>query len=70
MHALQRMANKALACPCASIETEGERCRQRFGRVYDVKRHVKKAHGLELSESEMRVLLADMDNGGTQAEDV
>jgi general transcription factor IIIA len=66
MHALQKMANKALACPCASAELEGERCRQRFGRVYDVKRHVRKIHGLELSESEVRLLLGDAEAGDNQ----
>ena len=64
MHALQKMANKALACPCASVEIghETERCQQRFGRVYDVKRHVRKVHGLELSESEVRLMLGDAED--------
>lgn len=66
MHALQKMANKALACPCTSAELEGERCRQRFGRVYDVKRHVRKIHGLELSEGEVRLLLGDAEAGDSQ----
>jgi hypothetical protein len=65
MHALQKMVNKALACPCTSVElgNEGERCQQRFGRVYDVKRHVRKVHGLELSESEVRLMLGDVESG-------
>jgi hypothetical protein len=65
MHALQKMANKALACPCTSVElgNEGERCQQRFGRVYDVKRHVRKVHGLELCESEVRLMLGDVESG-------
>lgn len=70
MHALQKMANKALACPCASVElgNEGGRCQQRFGRVYDVKRHVRKVHGLELSESEVRLMLGDAEDGEIVAE--
>jgi hypothetical protein len=59
MHTLQKMAKKALACPCASAEVEGEKCKHRFGRVYDLQRHVKKTHDLDLSESEMMLLIAD-----------
>lgn len=35
-----------------------ERCASRFWRVYDVRRHLKSEHGLELEDAEVRTLLA------------
>ncbi len=43
---------------------ETPRCRYRFGRLYDLQRHAKRLHGLELTERELRVLLKQRDQAG------
>lgn len=68
------MAKKPLQCPLHAVEGElqaylsgsgeGKRCRHRSARIYDVQRHVRKVHGMELGEEEVRVLLRDADAGG------
>lgn len=57
------MANKRFGCPAHKvIQVEFERinpCHLRFWRVYDVKRHLKADHGLDLEDVEVRTLLED-----------
>ena len=57
------MANKRFGCPAHKvIQVEIERvipCHMRFWRVYDVKRHLKADHGLDLEDVEVRTLLGD-----------
>lgn len=45
------------ACPIGSIEPEAV-CQGRFNRVYDIRRHLKGDHGIELDDAEIRALLA------------
>ncbi|ODO05504.1 hypothetical protein I350_04555 [Cryptococcus amylolentus CBS 6273] len=48
-------------------ETEGEqgRCISRFWRVYDVRRHLKSEHGMELEDLQVRMLLVKTGQDGT-----
>lgn len=59
------MANKRYGCPASRVikhELEGrDRCNLRFWRVYDVRRHLKADHGLDLEDLELRQLLGDVD---------
>ncbi|KAJ9098160.1 hypothetical protein QFC21_004489 [Naganishia friedmannii] len=52
------LEKRPLLCPCESVDAFN-RCRHRFGRLYDLRRHVKKHHGLEVTEEEVRVMLKD-----------
>jgi len=57
------MTDKRFGCPAHKvIQVEFERinpCHLRFWRVYDVKRHLKADHGLDLEDLEVRTLLGD-----------
>jgi hypothetical protein len=57
------MTDKRFGCPAHKvIQVEFERinpCHMRFWRVYDVKRHLKADHGLDLEDLEVRTLLGD-----------
>jgi hypothetical protein len=57
------MTDKRFGCPAHKvIQIEFERinpCHLRFWRVYDVKRHLKADHGLDLEDVEVRTLLGD-----------
>jgi hypothetical protein len=57
------MTDKRFGCPAHKvIQVEFERinpCHMRFWRVYDVKRHLKADHGLDLEDVEVRTLLGD-----------
>jgi len=57
------MTDKRFGCPAHKvIQVEFERvnpCHLRFWRVYDVKRHLKADHGLDLEDVEVRTLLGD-----------
>lgn len=70
MHYLQNLAKKPLQCPLQSVAIEiqadaggnassSQRCLHRSARVYDVQRHIRKVHGLNFDEEEVRVLLRD-----------
>lgn len=58
------MAIKRYGCPAPQViqhELEGHaRCNLRFWRVYDVRRHLKADHGLDLEDAELRQLLGDV----------
>jgi hypothetical protein len=57
------MTDKRFGCPAHKVvQVEFERvnpCHLRFWRVYDVKRHLKADHGLDLEDREVRTLLGD-----------
>lgn len=57
------MTDKRFGCPAHKVvQVEFERvnpCHLRFWRVYDVKRHLKADHGLDLEDGEVRTLLGD-----------
>ena len=57
------MTDKRFGCPASKVvQVEFERvnpCHLRFWRVYDVKRHLKADHGLDLEDAEVRHLLGD-----------
>lgn len=57
------MTDKRFGCPAHRvIQVEFERlnpCHLRFWRVYDIKRHLKADHGLDLEDGEVRALLGD-----------
>ncbi|KAJ9118802.1 hypothetical protein QFC24_006001 [Naganishia onofrii] len=52
------LEKRPLLCPCESVDAFN-RCRHRFGRLYDLRRHIKKHHGLDVTEEEVRVMLKD-----------
>lgn len=52
------LEKRPLLCPCESVDAFS-RCRHRFGRLYDLRRHIKKQHGLDVTEEEVRVMLKD-----------
>lgn len=52
------LEKKPLLCPSESVDSFS-RCRHRFGRLYDLRRHIKKHHGLDVNEEEVRVMLKD-----------
>lgn len=52
------LEKKPLLCPHESVDSFS-RCRHRFGRLYDLRRHIKKHHGLDVNEEEVRVMLKD-----------
>jgi len=57
------MLDKRYGCPAHKVihvqfET-GNPCHMRFWRVYDVRRHLKADHGLDLEDAEARLLLSD-----------
>jgi hypothetical protein len=57
------MTDKRFGCPASKvIQVEFEQvnpCHLRFWRVYDVKRHLKADHGLDLDDAEVRHLSSD-----------
>jgi hypothetical protein len=57
------MTQKRFGCPAnkvVNVELElVNPCHLRFWRVYDVKRHLKADHGLDLDDAEVRHLLGD-----------
>lgn len=57
------MTDKRYGCPAHKvIHVQYERvnpCHMRFWRVYDVRRHLKADHGLDLDDAEARTLLSD-----------
>lgn len=59
------MANKRYGCPSSHVirsEMEGQtRCCLRFWRVYDVRRHLKADHDLDLEDAELRQLLDNLE---------
>lgn len=65
------MTDKRFGCPASKvINVEMERvnpCHLRFWRVYDVRRHLKADHGLDLEDSEVRALLGDAPEVGQSA---
>ena len=66
------MTDKRFGCPAHKvIQVEFERfnpCHMRFWRVYDVKRHLKADHDLDLEDGEVRTLLGDGFEGGEVGE--
>lgn len=56
------LEKKPLLCPSESVDSFS-RCRHRFGRLYDLRRHIKKHHGLDVNEEEVRVMLKDANKG-------
>lgn len=52
-----RTAKLRYPCPIRLIYPEQE-CGERYNRVYDVKRHLKGGHGVELEDLQVRVLLS------------
>ena len=44
-------------CPAGGIVT-GTTCRQSFNRVYDLRRHLKGIHGIDLDATQVKILLA------------
>lgn len=53
----QRKREMRHACPIGSIVPEAA-CKGRFNRVYDIRRHLKGDHEIELDDAEVRALLA------------
>lgn len=60
MHVIETamLEKKPLLCPSESVDSFS-RCRHRFGRIYDLRRHIRKHHGLDVNEEEVRVMLKD-----------
>lgn len=58
-------STKHLQCPCLDSDHKGGedesagRCPYRFSRLYDLRRHLKKVHKVELDDDELKVLLKD-----------
>lgn len=65
------MALKRYGCPISRVVTSEleleTRCCLRFWRVYDVRRHLKADHGLDLEDAELRELLKDVESGAGEA---
>ncbi|PWN27351.1 hypothetical protein BDZ90DRAFT_232331 [Jaminaea rosea] len=62
----RRMRGRVVACPYSKLHrftsTQPSRCDVHFSRLYDMRRHLKSAHGLEFEDdTELRALLDDED---------